>query len=183
MKVVVCLRSHYVTTLLDWTLPRSKELHQPNEDQTNASSLHIHLSASGWSPRQCCPTFNPFHTQAEAVYSYLHGLVYWTFISLTNLFCNYNKIYCWCHKSIKAKIESKAWLLDWDLSFHCKTVFMIIWIYVNDLLTDKSGAPPPVLKPWTGTVSLHITSPLSTYHPKCYRVSKTVILFPLSAAL
>lgn len=55
---VVYLRSYYVTALPDWTVPWSEELHQPSKDQTTASCLHIHLSASGRSSRQ--PTSNPF---------------------------------------------------------------------------------------------------------------------------
>lgn len=46
--------------LPDGTIPRSKELHELNEDQTTASSLHLLLSASGRSSFHYWPSFSCF---------------------------------------------------------------------------------------------------------------------------
>ena len=82
--VSVYLRSYYVATLPDWTVPRSKELQHPNEDQTNAFFHLFHLSATGRFSSQCCPTLSLLHSliglrpfslkSVEAVYSYVDGL-------------------------------------------------------------------------------------------------------------
>lgn len=52
-----CWKSYRLTAFLDWTVPRSKELHQPSQDQSSSPSFHFLLSASGWS--LCCQMLPP----------------------------------------------------------------------------------------------------------------------------